>query len=185
MSSSRSRNRTVGAFGNPKARPIGFVQKKPSAPSEAPKGPASPGQTLADKWNLFTRKIGILDGLLEQPAVSQAAIEEKKQAIRGALNISMLMWNTAVAGKQSEQLAFDKLSTLKNPKTQEPVVIPPDDIRKMIKDWTEIKLSLFPEEKRSITDFQLKFNGHTGYSFTIQSMNLSPEGLQRPEGTVL
>jgi hypothetical protein len=65
------------------------------------------------------------------------------------------------------------------------VVIPPDDIRKMIKDWTEIKLSLFPEEKRSITDFQLKFNGHTGYSFTIQSMNLSPEGLQRPEGTVL
>jgi hypothetical protein len=185
MASSRSRLRTVGAFGNPKPRPIGFVPK-PALPSD--KGPRfriRHDEDLGNKWKAYTIATGLLNGLLGQKPVGQKAVHEHQQAIIGATNISQMMWNAAIQGAEGEEKAFKAISELRHPVTKENVAPPTDECRKLIRDLVDLKKRLYPDEKREIVEYERSFDPDGTFHFRVNGLNMKPEGLVKPEGTVI
>lgn len=186
MSSSRSRLRTVGAFGNPKPRPIGFVPKSSGTTSQPASNSAeSPAMQLNERFKGFYWRMGILNEVYSEKPVGREATEQRRKALQGAMNIAVLMWNAAILGKEGEDKAVKELSSLKGP-NGESVAPPMDEILRMVKEWTELQKTMFPDEKRVILDLYLKHNGDGTFNFGLnKGINTNPVGVVKPEGTVL
>ena len=187
MSSSRSRLRTVGAFGNQKPRPIGFVAKPSATTTSQPQAPATetPAMQLNERFKAYYWRMGILNEVYSEKPVGREATEQRRKALQGALNIAVLMWNAAILGAEGEQKAVKELSGLKGP-NGESVAPPKDEILKMVKEWTELQKTMFPDEKRVILDLYLKHNGDGTFNFGLnKGINTNPVGIVKPEGTVL
>lgn len=164
---SRSRLRTVGAFGNPKPRPIGFV-----APQRLPQPPAKRegGPTTIDKWLQFTKEIGLLD-----------TARNNHKAVEGALNISRMVWNATAENTDKDRDAVcAELSKLDS-------APPLEEIRKMVDEFIAKKLELFPEEKNRVIspNSRPQFNKDGTFTIRASTLDTKPEGLVKPEGTVL
>jgi len=187
MSSSRSRLRTVGAFGNQKPRPIGFVPKSGGSTSSQPQAPAveTPAMQLNERFKAFYWRMGILNEVYSEKPVGREATEQRRKALQGAMNIAVLMWNAAILGQEGEDKAVRELSALKGP-NGESVAPPKDEILRMVKEWTGLQKTMFPDEKRVILDLYLKHNGDGTFNFGLnKGINTNPVGLVKPEGTVL
>lgn len=164
---SRSRLRTVGAFGNQKPRPIGFVvqPRLPAPPAKRPGGP-----TTIDKWLQFTREIGLLD-----------TARNNHKAVEGALNISRMVWNaTAEKTDMDREAVCAELAKL-------PGAPSSDEVAKMVDDFIAKKLELYPEERNRMVSPKSKpqFNKDGTFTISAATIDTKPEGLVKPEGTTL
>lgn len=167
MPSPRSRRRTVGAFGNPKPRPIGFVapHRLPAPPEKRGGGP-----NTIDKWLQFTKAIGLLD-----------TARNNHKAVIGALNISRMVWNTTAEDPpMTREAVCAELSKLQD-------APPADEVAKMVDEFVAKKLELFPEERNRIVQegYKIQFNKNGTFTVQVATMDTKPEGLVKPEGTVL
>ena len=185
MSAPRSRHRTVGAFGNPRAKPIGFVPKALTQRPEAPRFRIRHDVELGDKWRHFTLETGLLRGLIDHRPVQAKLAHENRQAIVGATNISQLMWNAAIRGPEGEEEAFKVISGLRHPQTKESVAPPPEECRKLIRELVDLKNRLYPDEKKQIVEYEHYFDANGIFQFRVNGQNMNPEGVIRPEGTSL
>jgi len=185
MSTSRSRLRTSGAFGNRKPKPIGFVpaSAQPAAPVRS-KFNIAHDRELGEKWSAFTVATQLIPADSMRPRVGEAAETERRNVIKGAANISMMMWNAAITGKKGEEEAFQAISNLKDPRTKASVAPPPDEIRKLIGDLIALKNRMFPDEKRVIMQHEYAFEDAV-FRFRVNGAVLDPSAAQRPEGSVL
>ena len=155
MSSSRSRNRTQGAFGNRRPRPI---ERDFSAPMPASK--AEPRQpTIADKIIQFA-----------QPILEQAG--NNHTAAKGAMNVSILIWNASIEGEGKVAEAKKTLAGLPG--------ATPEQVEDLMKVMLERKQEMFPEEKLLITNVMLKFS-HRRTQFRVTAVNINPEGVKKAD----
>jgi hypothetical protein len=182
MSTSRSRFRTSGAFGNPKPKQIGFVAKAASKGPARRKFNIAHDNDLGQKWSAYTVATRLLPADSMKVKVGEEAESERRKIIMGAANISRLMWNAAVLGQKGEDDAFAAISALKDPKTGNSVAPPPDEIRTLIREMVELKKTLFPEEKRVIMQYECAFEDDT-FRFRVNGAVLDPSAAQRPEGS--
>lgn len=185
MSAPRSRKRTVGAFGNPRAKPIGFVPKALLQRQETPRFRIRHDIELGNKWRHYTLETGLLKGLIDARPVGHKAVHENRQAIIGATNISQLMWNAAIKGPEGEEEAFKVISNLEHPVTKEKVAPPPEECRKLIRELVDLKRRLYPDEKKQIVEYERDFDEKGVFHFRVNGQDMNPEGVVRPEGTVL
>ena len=185
MSAPRSRHRTVGAFGNPRAKPIGFVPKALLQRQVAPKFRIRHDTVLGNKWRHYTIETGLLKGLLDARPVGQKAVHENRQAIIGATNISQLLWNAAIKGPEGEEEAFKVISNLQHPVTKENVAPPAEECRKLIRELIDLKNRLYPDEKKQIVEYEREFDKNGVFQFRVNGQDMNPEGIVRPEGTVI
>lgn len=167
MPSPRSRRRTVGAFGNPKPRPIGFV-----VPPRLPQPPAKRegGPTTIDKWLEFTKAIGLMD-----------TARSNQKAVIGALNISRMVWNTTAENPPMTRAEVcAELSKLQD-------APPPDEIAKMVDEFVAKKNELYPEEKNRVVQegYKIQFNKNGTFTVQVATMDTKPEGLVKPKSTLL
>jgi hypothetical protein len=185
MSTSRSRLRTSGAFGNRKPKPIGFVpaSAQPRPPVRS-KFNIAHDRELGEKWSAYTVATKLIPADSMKPRVGEAAETERRNVIKGAANISKLMWNAAITGKRGEEEAFEAISNLKDPKTGAPVAPPAEEIRQLIADLVALKNQLFPDEKRVIMQHEYAFEDSV-FRFRVNGAVLDPSAAQRPEGSVL
>lgn len=164
---SRSRRRTVGAFGNPKPKPIGFV-----APQRLPQPPAKREGVLTtiDKWLQFTKEIGLLD-----------TARNNHKAVEGALNISRMVWNATAEKTDMDRAAVcAELAKLPGAPGKE-------EIAKMVDEFIAKKLELYPEEKNKLISPKSRpqFNKDGTFTIMASTIDTKPEGLVKPEGTSL
>lgn len=184
MSTSRSRLRTSGAFGNRKPKPIGFVPRSASPAPVRSKFNIAHDRELGDRWSAYTIATKLLPADSMTRRVSEAAETERRKVIMGAANISRLMWNAAVLGQKGEDEAFAAISALKDPKTGNSVAPPPDEIRTLIRELVGLKQTMFPEDKRVIMQYECAFEDAT-FRFRVNGAVLDPAAAQRAEGSVL
>ncbi|MGA0133861.1 MAG: hypothetical protein ACO3ND_05845 [Opitutales bacterium] len=156
MSSPRSRNRTQGAFGNRRPRPIerDFSEPAPAA-DPTPREP-----TIADKLIQFA-----------QPILQQAG--NHQTAAKGAMNVAILIWNASIEGEEKVAEAKKTLAGLPGASVEQ--------VEELVKVMLERKLEMFPEEKLLITNFVLKFSRRHGDQFRVTAVNINPEGVQKAD----
>jgi hypothetical protein len=185
MSAPRSRNRTVGAFGTRRPKPIGFVPKAPLPREDKPGFRIRHDIELGEKWKRYTMETGLLKGLIDAKPVGPKAVHENRQAIIGATNISQLMWNAAIKGPEGEEEAFKVISNLRHPSTKELVAPPAEECRKLVRELVDLKKRLYPDEKKQIVEYEREFDANGVFHFRVNGQDMNPEGVVRPEGTVL
>ncbi len=156
MSSPRSRNRTQGAFGNRRPRPIerDFSLPEP-APETAPRQP-----TIADHLIKYA-----------EPILQQAG--NHHTAAKGAMNVAILIWNASIEGEPKISEAKKTLAAL--PGATE------EQVEDLVKVMLERKQELFPNEKLLVTNFVLKFRHRHGPQFRVTAVNVNPEGVQKAD----
>ena len=158
MSNSRNRSLTLGAFGKPKARVVGrpFIKRKPatSAPQAAPGG------------------FNISDALINfaEPVVRQAG--NNHTALRGAMNVAILIWNALIEGNAAMATAKEKLLALPGAS--------PEQIEELVAMMTERKTELYPDVKQLIRNYDLNFTKH-GTRIYVSSINIAPPGVEKTE----
>lgn len=156
MSSPRSRNRTQGAFGNRRPRPIERDFSVPeSAPASAPREP-----TIADKLIQYA-----------QPILEQAG--NHRTAAKGAMNVAILIWNASIEGDDKVADAKKTLAGLPGATAEQ--------VEDLVKVMLERKNDMFPDEKLLITNFVLKFSRRHGDQFRVTAVNINPEGVQKAD----
>jgi hypothetical protein len=156
MSSPRSRNRTQGAFGNRQPRPI---ERDFSLPAPTPE--AAPRQpTIADHLIEYAR-----------PIIDQAG--NHHTAIKGALNVAILIWNASIEGEEKIAEAKKTLTALPGATAEQ--------VEDLMKAMLERKQEMFPGEKLLITNFVLKFSHRLGTQFRVTAVNVNPEGVQKAD----
>lgn len=157
MSSPRSRNRTQGAFGNRRPRPI---ERDFSVPESAPDQAAPREPTIADKLIQYA-----------QPILEQAG--NHHTAAKGAMNVAILIWNASIEGGEKVAEAKKTLAGLPGATV--------DQVEELVKVMLERKRDMFPEEKLLITNFVLKFSHRHGAQFRVTAVNINPEGVQKAD----
>lgn len=155
MSTSLSRRRTKGAFGNQKPRTI----EREFAPKQAPAAPGVREPTFADKLAEFS-----------QPILQQAG--NNRTAAKGAMNVAILIWNATIEGEAKIAEAKKKLEALPGST--------PEQVEELVTTMVERKKELYPNENLLVTNFVLKFNNRTGSpTFRVSAVNLNPEGVTK------
>jgi hypothetical protein len=159
MSNSRNRSLTLGAFGKPKARVVGrpFIKRKTATPAQqaAPAG----GFNISDALINFA-----------EPVVKQAG--NNHTALRGAMNVAILIWNALIEGETSMKNAREKLLSLPGAS--------PDQIEELVTTMSERKNELYPDVKQLIRDYDLNFTKH-GTRIYVSSINIAPPGVEKTE----
>ncbi len=156
MSSPRSRNRTQGAFGNRRPRPI---ERDFTAPSPTPE--AAPRQpTIADKLVQYA-----------QPIIEQAG--NNHTAAKGAMNVAILIWNASIEGEPKISEAKKTLAGLPG--------ATPEQVEELVKVMLERKKDMYPEENLLVTNFVLKFSHGKAAQFKVTAVNIRPEGVQKAD----
>ena len=159
MSNPRNRSRTVGAFGNSKAKPL----TPPPAFRHLPKNiPVAPPKDGEDR---------VSDMLLDfaKPILEQAG--NNHTAARGAMNVAVLIWNALVEGEKAIAAAKAKLLALPGSTAEQ--------VDELITTMSERKAEKYESARHLIMDFTVDFDKRGGLSIRIATMNLAPKGVEK------
>lgn len=159
MSTPRSRNRTLGAFGTRKAKPIERDFSARPAPAPAPK-PSDRQPTVADKLIRYS-----------QPILEQAG--RNHTAAKGAMNVAILIWNASIEGESKIAEAKKSLAALPG--------ATPEQVEDLVKVMLERKKEMYPDDNLLVTNFVLKFNHRQGAQFKVTAVNIRPEGVKKAD----
>ncbi|MDR2844488.1 MAG: hypothetical protein LBV28_00135 [Puniceicoccales bacterium] len=158
MSNPRNRRRTLGAFGHPKPRVSNpAFRNRPAAAPQA--GAPQGGFNISDALINFAR-----------PITEQAG--NNHTAIRGAMNVAILLWNAIIEGETNVKTAREKLVALPG--------ATPEQIEELITTMTARKAELYPDAKQLVCDYTLDFTKH-GARISVASINLTPPGVEKTE----
>lgn len=148
MSTSFNRRKTVGAFGSSKIREVGYHYEAllNERAEPLPAAPADPNRpNIANMIIDFSR-----------PVIAQAG--GNRTAIRGAMNVAILLWNALTEGEDAVAAARAKLLTL--PDSTE------EQIDALIASLRERKAVVAPGVNQVVRKFSLNFTKH-GISFNV------------------
>ncbi len=148
MSTSFNRKKTVGAFGSNKIREVGYhyevlLNERAEAIPAPAADPARPN--IANMVIEFSR-----------PVLAQAG--GNHTAIRGAMNVAILLWNAIVEGDEAVAVAREKLLALPDST--------PEQIDALIVAMKERKEEVAPGVNQIVRKFNLNFTKH-GISFNV------------------
>lgn len=148
MSTSFNRKKTVGAFGSSKIREIGYHYEV--LLNER----AEPLQTVTDE----SARPNIANMIIEfsRPVIAQAG--GNRTAIRGAMNVAILVWNALVEGDAATAAAREKLLALPDASAEQ--------IDALIESLRERKNEVAPGVNQVVRKFALNFTKH-GLSFNV------------------
>ena len=156
MSNPHNRRRTRGAFGKPKTPAKGFPLRRSAAPDSVP-SPKNDGFNISNALIEFAR-----------PITEQAG--NNHTAIRGAMNVAILLWNALIEGGPNLEAARKKLLALPG--------ATPAQIEELIATMSARKEELYPSAKQLICNYDLNFT-KKGANIRIASVNLNPEGVEK------
>ncbi|MDR1497445.1 MAG: hypothetical protein LBS59_03395 [Puniceicoccales bacterium] len=157
MSSPRKRRCTRGAFGKPKARVIGRILRENNKKAAEPPSPTEGGFNISDTLINFAR-----------PVIDQAG--NNHTAIRGAMNVAILVWNALIDGEKAMSDAKEKLLALPG--------ATPEQIEELTELLAARKTELYPDVKQLVRDYSLNFTKH-GAKIRISSINIAPPGVEK------
>lgn len=148
MATSFNRKKTVGAFGSSKIRDVGYhyevLLNERAEP--IPAQPADPNRpNIANMVIEFSR-----------PLIAQAG--GNHTAIRGAMNVAILLWNAITEGDVAVAAAREKLLALPD--------AAPEQIDALIESLKERKNEVAPGVNQIVRKFDLNFTKH-GISFNV------------------
>lgn len=148
MSTSFNRKKTVGAFGSSKIREVGYhyevlLNERAEAVPTPAADPSRPN--IANMVIEFSR-----------PVIAQAG--GNHTAIRGAMNVAVLLWNAIVEGDAAVATAREKLLSLPDST--------PEQIDALIQSMKERKEEVAPGVNQIVRKFDLNFTKH-GISFNV------------------
>ena len=148
MSTSFNRKKTVGAFGSSKIREVGYhyevlLNDRAEAVPAPAADPSRPN--IANMVIEFSR-----------PVIAQAG--GNHTAIRGAMNVAVLLWNAIVEGDAAVAAAREKLLSLPDSA--------PEQIDALIQSMKERKEEVAPGVNQVVRKFDLNFTKH-GISFNV------------------
>ncbi|MDR2863327.1 MAG: hypothetical protein LBV54_05580 [Puniceicoccales bacterium] len=157
MSNTRNRRQTSGAFGKPKKRVRGSLSRtnraqKASENKAAPQG----GFNISDALINFAR-----------PITEQAG--NNHTALRGAMNVAILLWNALIEGEAKQADAKEKLLALPGATAEQ--------IEELITTMSARKAELYPDVKQLIYDYSLNFT-RRGARIRVSSINVAPPGVE-------
>lgn len=148
MATPLNRKKTVGAFGSNKIREVGYhyeVLLNASA-EPIPAAPADPNRpNVANMIIEFSR-----------PVIAQAG--GNHTAIRGAMNVAILLWNALTEGDAAVAAAREKLLALPDAS--------PEQIDALIESMRERKNEVASGVNQIVRKFNLNFTKH-GISFNV------------------
>jgi hypothetical protein len=177
MSSPRSRNRTQGAFGNRRPRPIGvfFENNEGQSPTEAAPE-LQKQQNMADKIAVFCHDLiqNAEAEIMKARAnnLPNSEIRHLQHTLnKGAMNIGIRVWNASILGEKAILEAKKALRAL--PQAEETDAL--------VESLLERKAKLFPDDKYIITNFLMPFSERGGGSFRVTAVNVNPEGVQKAD----
>ncbi len=161
MATPFNRKKTIGAFGSRKIQPVGhhyevLLNERAEAVPAEKKGEKS-GPNIANIIIDFAR-----------PIIAQAG--GNHTAIKGAMNVAILLWNSFVAGEDAVSAAREKLLTL-------PDAVP-EQIDDLIKTLRERKELVGKGVNVSVAKYDMNFTKH-GINFSITAANAPLEGVQK------
>lgn len=159
MSNSRSRRRTVGAFGSVKPKGLGVPSVFRHIPANVPVVPPKEGEARVSDMVLEFAK----------PILEQAG--NNHTAARGAMNVAVLLWNGLVEGGKAVDSAREKLLALPGATAEQ--------VDELVATMSERKTSLFPEARHLVMDFGVEFDKRGGLQLRVASMNIAPKGVEK------
>ncbi|MDR0536088.1 MAG: hypothetical protein LBG65_07080 [Puniceicoccales bacterium] len=165
MPNAFTRTQTLGAFGKPKAIAIsnaGAVSnalrfRKPASTATPPPPPAPGAFNISDALIQFA-----------DPVLKEA--RNNHTALRGAMNVAILVWNAIINGEAA--LAAARAQLLKLPGASE------EQIDDLLAIMTARKAELYPDVKQLIRDYKLNFTKH-GANIRVASINIAPPGVEK------
>ncbi len=112
----------------------------------------------------------ISDAIVEfaKPVTEQAG--NNHTAIRGAMNVAVLLWNSLIEGEKALASAKEKLLALPGAE--------PEQVDELIATMTARKQELYPDAKQVVCDFSLNFS-KKGINIRVASMNIAPAGVEK------
>lgn len=151
MSTAFNRKKTLGAFGSNKVREVGYhyevLLNENAEPLPAPA--ADPNRpNIANTIIEFSR-----------PVIAQAG--GNHTAIRGAMNVAILLWNAITEGDTAVSAAREKLLALPDASAEQ--------IDALIASLRERKNALAPDVNQVVKKFNLNFTKH-GISFNVTTI---------------
>ncbi|MDR3228601.1 MAG: hypothetical protein LBT53_04225 [Puniceicoccales bacterium] len=165
MSNPYNRRQTLGAYGKPKPtlfkRAVPGSKQKTAAPASQPHDP-----------NAFN----ISDALINfaRPVIDQAG--NNHTAIRGAMNVAILVWNALIDGGPAISKAREKLLGLPGANSEQ--------IDELLAVLSERKATLYPNVKQLVNKYDLSFTKR-GASIRLSAINVAPEGVEKTDMALL
>mgnify|MGYP000848145446 CR=1 FL=1 len=158
MSNPRNRRRTRGAFGKPKTAAEKAIFR--NVPANVPLSSSGPeGFNISDAIVVFAK-----------PITEQAG--NNHTALRGALNVAILLWNAIIEGEAALEGAKKKLLGLPGASAEQ--------VDELVATMTARKQELYPEARQLVCDFTLNFT-KKGASIRVASVNLAPKGVEKTD----
>ncbi|MDR2980788.1 MAG: hypothetical protein LBV12_00920 [Puniceicoccales bacterium] len=158
MSNPRNRRRTKGAFGKPKPRTVGPVFR--NIPANMPVR-----ESAKDAFNISDALINFAKPITEQAGNNHTAI-------RGAMNVAVLLWNALIEGPAAIETAKQKLLALPGATAEQ--------VEDLITTMTARKTELYPDIKQLVCDYSLNFT-KKGANIRVASMNIAPPGVEKTD----
>ena len=152
MPSSFNRKKTIGAFGSTKIQPIGHHYEVLLNERAEPQAPAQPQDP--NRPNIANI---IID--FAKPIVSQAG--NNHTAIKGAMNVAVLLWNALVEGDADIAAAREKLLALPDASAEQ--------IDELIQTMRERKKLVGENVSVLVRKYDLNFTKH-GINFSVSTM---------------
>jgi hypothetical protein len=92
-------------------------------------------------------------------------ITDDRESVETLFSMGMFAWNLAVAAKEDRQELFDKFQAAV--KSQDAEMI--EEGKALIQKLIERKEQLFPDNHRTIMNFELKYTGRGNYHISVAS----------------
>ncbi len=161
MATSFNRRKTVGAFGSRKIQPVGhhyevLLNERAEPQSSQPADPNRPN--IANVIIEFAR-----------PIIAQAG--GNHTAIKGAMNVAILLWNAFVEGEAAVAVAREKLLAL-------PDAVPAQ-IDELIQTMRERRELVGKGINSQVTKYNMNFTKH-GINFSVSATpKINVEGVEK------
>lgn len=153
MSTSYNRRKTAGAFGSNRVRDVGYHYEILLNENAEPVPAASASVADPAKPNVAAKVIEF-----SRPILAQAG--KNHTAIRGAMNVAILLWNAFSEGGAAVAVARQKLLALPDAS--------PEQIDELIATMRERKNEVAPEFTQIVHKFDLNFTKY-GMSFHVST----------------
>ncbi|MDR1817484.1 MAG: hypothetical protein LBR07_04780 [Puniceicoccales bacterium] len=161
MTNPRNRTRTPGAFGKYRGAvpaPASFrVNRRPAAAGNATGDAAAPAFNISNALIHFAR-----------PVIDQAG--KNRVALKGAMNVAILLWNAAVEGPAAVAAARKTLLSLPS--------ADPEQVAEIVDAMVARKEELYPNVRQVINDYSLTFNRRNAL-VRVVPFNLEPAGVEK------
>jgi hypothetical protein len=114
----------------------------------------------------------ISDALIDfaRPVIDQAG--NNHTALRGAMNVAILVWNALINGGSAVDDAKEKLRGLPGASS--------DQIDELFEALSARKTELYPDVKQLVRDYTLNFTKR-GARISVASINIAPPGVEKTD----